>query len=1043
MKGDFSRFTFNEKKHYRRVLMQQGRVQLDADINEQQAIVQGQAEDRTCDIIGPRGVPKNGGGFEISLIDSNTDLAISAGTIYVDGILCRNEKPGTTYLKQDDLPQPSLPKEQGTYLVYLDVFSRSITAIDDPLIREKALGGADTSIREKTVWQVKLKRVKEGDECSTFSSSSWQPLEYPPSGEMKAEIPQVTDPGNLCTPIPPASGYRKLENQFYRVEIHKGGDRSLATFKWSRENGSIEAPIRSVSGKTIALERMSRDEALGFGNNQWIEIVSDNMELGKGVLIKDEIMKPQGVMVKSYTPDGSKLEIPLQSDPGIFIDIDDKNREDKKLHPRLRRWDQENGDCDGIRLNSAEQIELEGGIYVSFQEGTYYPGDFWLIPARAAIGDEIGEIEWPKDENDPTQALFQPRHGVYHHYCPLALLEFKDRFLPGIDCRPKFPPLTKITAKDVELVNSVCKFPDAVTVQDALDYICKKEKSKCTMTVWPGDKWADIFNEIEECIDIYIFFQVGTFKLDLPISFKKKYAFSWNKVPGTDEARLREFLSKTYGIDWVNRADIAKSEDGKTITLSVLSPTLSLVLNNEKTEVVLTVGNIRTDNLVAEDENGLNIYKKRNIKICGCGKGTKIIVSNAETAFSFEGLERVDVESLYMESTLKQVGASGRSPEHLNGTLTFTKCNRVSLKDLELVCGDGTSKTMACIKIAEAESVRVMDCDIMPGNMQVGILVVDAVFTCLERNIIKVMPGVSDKETILQDTVFRAGIRSQMIRAPVLGKPEKNTEDVNVITVESGKYAISFRTHPKLAGAWRAQFEKYPPPQGIQSNAALLSYVKNVAVRAITSPSSSEFTQFKRLNKDLEDIPVTAAQGVVIGGSTASEVRIINNSIIGVIQGVHIGMRKRTANPMDFDSAEDVWISGNEVKINLIPGAKERHGIFVGNCHALHIKDNHIEIRKSGLTKEESIDGIRIYGHIGRRAIVRQNYIEKASIGVNFAPIRSIYEESLPPQWVVAENMISGSINAILIPAKVPDALYALIKIENNYPNNSKRLTDT
>ena len=30
MKGDFSRITFDPKKHYSRVLMQQGRVQLDA-----------------------------------------------------------------------------------------------------------------------------------------------------------------------------------------------------------------------------------------------------------------------------------------------------------------------------------------------------------------------------------------------------------------------------------------------------------------------------------------------------------------------------------------------------------------------------------------------------------------------------------------------------------------------------------------------------------------------------------------------------------------------------------------------------------------------------------------------------------------------------------------------------------------------------------------------------------------------------------------------------------------------------------------------------
>src|SRR3972149_3118362 len=34
MRGDLSRATFNRKKHYKRVLKQQGRVELDADANE-------------------------------------------------------------------------------------------------------------------------------------------------------------------------------------------------------------------------------------------------------------------------------------------------------------------------------------------------------------------------------------------------------------------------------------------------------------------------------------------------------------------------------------------------------------------------------------------------------------------------------------------------------------------------------------------------------------------------------------------------------------------------------------------------------------------------------------------------------------------------------------------------------------------------------------------------------------------------------------------------------------------------------------------------
>jgi hypothetical protein len=42
----------------------------------------------------------------------------------------------------------------------------------------------------------------------------------------------------LCE-IAATAGYRRLENQLYRVEVHEGG--ASPTFKWSRENGSVAA----------------------------------------------------------------------------------------------------------------------------------------------------------------------------------------------------------------------------------------------------------------------------------------------------------------------------------------------------------------------------------------------------------------------------------------------------------------------------------------------------------------------------------------------------------------------------------------------------------------------------------------------------------------------------------------------------------------------------------------------------------------------------------------------------------------------------------
>ena len=69
MKGDFSRDTFDVTKHFSRVLQQQGRVQLDADWNEQTAILLHYLRTLAADLIGPFAGPTGEAlGFQIEAI---------------------------------------------------------------------------------------------------------------------------------------------------------------------------------------------------------------------------------------------------------------------------------------------------------------------------------------------------------------------------------------------------------------------------------------------------------------------------------------------------------------------------------------------------------------------------------------------------------------------------------------------------------------------------------------------------------------------------------------------------------------------------------------------------------------------------------------------------------------------------------------------------------------------------------------------------------------------------------------------------------------
>ena len=75
MKGDFTRLTFDKTKHYRGVLQQQGRVQLDSDWNEQVQIAEHRYSTFFSDFVGQSGAPAEG----VMWLDQGWTTALSLG----------------------------------------------------------------------------------------------------------------------------------------------------------------------------------------------------------------------------------------------------------------------------------------------------------------------------------------------------------------------------------------------------------------------------------------------------------------------------------------------------------------------------------------------------------------------------------------------------------------------------------------------------------------------------------------------------------------------------------------------------------------------------------------------------------------------------------------------------------------------------------------------------------------------------------------------------------------------------------------------------
>lgn len=365
-------------------------------------------------------------------------LQIAPGRYYVQGQLCQWEQAGSLANQPDGGVAQRLPA--GTHLVYLRAWQRHISALEDPRIRETALGGPDTATRAQQVAQVRTLALPGASTAPTgqaahcgMPSADWDALTAPSTARLAARAePQLAATG-VCD-IAASAGYRRLENQLYRVEIHSVAPSGAARFKWSRENGSVAYAVESVSvdaaanRTTVRVAMRGRDANLDLALHDRVELVDDDAEL-----------QGRAGTLFEYLNDGDDaLELVLAGLPPAGLG------QDPARHPLLRRWDHRPA-ASGEHTLAVEEgvwLTLEDGVQVRFTPGgSYRPGDHWQIPARTVTAD----VEWPHDAEGAPRA--EPPAGVRDGWARLGLVTVDAGGLVTsiTDCRDLFPPLTQLT----------------------------------------------------------------------------------------------------------------------------------------------------------------------------------------------------------------------------------------------------------------------------------------------------------------------------------------------------------------------------------------------------------------------------------------------------------------------------------------------------------------------------------------------------------------------------------------------------------------------
>ncbi|HJP92688.1 MAG TPA: DUF6519 domain-containing protein [Pyrinomonadaceae bacterium] len=400
-RGDFSRDSFDPIKRFSRVLMQQGRVQLDSDWNEQSDILLHYLRSLAADLIGPHG-GSDQPGFALILteaeVDSLTDAngnALSAedrrrlkvslresgflfsiGRYYVDGLLCENDSylgfaQQQGYPFSGNLTLDDIFDETGTFLVVLDVWERHVSCNEDGDICEVALGGPDTASRGQIVAAVvipppgptsaqlydqqiladnakELRDAKAANNQPAIDAATKKLNEFAEKvrlalrglsrATLRARARISGLPEGDCN-IQPEAQYRGPENQLYRVEIQRGG------LAW---DGTTDGEEPAGNASTAATFKWSRDNSSIYF--PILNLQGDSVKLStlghdssRSLQVDDwvEIVADDLILQGQPGPVRQVKSInPDELTITLTEGVDLSYDEGSMLHPVLRRWDQ-------------------------------------------------------------------------------------------------------------------------------------------------------------------------------------------------------------------------------------------------------------------------------------------------------------------------------------------------------------------------------------------------------------------------------------------------------------------------------------------------------------------------------------------------------------------------------------------------------------------------------------------------------------------------------------------------------------------------------
>lgn len=464
MGSDRARVSYDVHQQYRSVIMQQGRVTLEADFNEELTIAGEELRKETLDIVGSSGTPDNG--YLVTPLSTPPfDISVGPGSMYVGGLRVVTPPPvpvsgkksplgpGIQYSQQtewlDHSDDPdwvdiNSQKPPTTEFVYLFLREQEVSAVEDSDLKDVALGGPDTAQRTRLIQHIV--RLSADPTCSgglAAAQKVWQAeglnfvpqtMRLEPGAKLQVGFSSAASQPDPCNPQA-QGGFLGADNQLIRVQI-SGTDKATGNpkFVWGFDDASFLYRLDLDSNNKQLLHLQSRpvDASHQPRKGQTVEVLRSAAELFNGAYVASL----SGFVItldQPYDPDTQMISLPapLTTLPNQYYDST------QTPQTFLRVWEQEVVFTPGTAMDLGST-----GVQVTLQGKVFHTGDYWLFAVRPSTPQQIYPERFLND--------FQFPEGPRMWACPLAAIDWTGKTPSAQDCRNSFSSLVDLVTVEHE-----------------------------------------------------------------------------------------------------------------------------------------------------------------------------------------------------------------------------------------------------------------------------------------------------------------------------------------------------------------------------------------------------------------------------------------------------------------------------------------------------------------------------------------------------------------------------------------------------------------